>query len=515
MEFFTQTPVIVAGLIILGILLIMIVIFSLWKKVPQDKAAVVTGLKKRVITGGGGMVIPILERIDYISLENMQLEVRTEDAMTSQGVPIRIVSYANIKVKNEHDCILAAIEQFNVNNEGKTVGIIKETATNMLEGKLREIISTMTVEAIYKDREAFASQVQTVIATDLLEMGLEIKNLNIRDIKDDNGYLDALGAGRIAEVKKEAEIATANAIKETQISVSESKKLGEAAKLKAETEIAEAQKQKDVQQSEYRREQDQAKAIADASYEIQKNITLKDVTTAEMDAEVLRQQRLKEVHVAEVQIDIAKEEKNIELATRKAERKKAELRETVIEPALADKEKQMAEAEAEKYLQIAQAEAEAEAKRKNGLAEAEIIKKTGEAQAFAIREKGLAEAEAMKKKAEAYKQYNDAAMANMIIEVLPEIASKVAEPLKQIEKIVVLDGGGENGSNNSVSKVAGNVTGVMTSVFESVKEMTGFDLKDVLKGQTYDAKVNKNLNITTDSKQTQERVEQAVEQISE
>ena len=252
MEIFTQTPVIVAGLIILGILLIMIVIFSLWKKVPQDKAAVITGLKKRVITGGGGMVIPILERIDYISLENMQLEVRTEDAMTSQGVPIRIVSYANIKVKNEHDCILAAIEQFNVNNEGKTVGIIKETATNMLEGKLREIISTMTVEAIYKDREAFASQVQTVIATDLLEMGLEIKNLNIRDIKDDNGYLDALGAGRIAEVKKEAEIATANAIKETQISVSESKKLGEAAKLKAETEIAEAQKKKDVQQSEYR-----------------------------------------------------------------------------------------------------------------------------------------------------------------------------------------------------------------------------------------------------------------------
>lgn len=510
MEFLTQGPVMIAGLIIIGLIVIAIVIFSLWKKVPQDKAAVVTGLKKRVITGGGGMVVPILERIDYISLENMQLEVRTEDAMTSQGVPIKIVSYANIKVKNEHDCILTAIEQFNVNNEGKTVSIIKETATNMLEGKLREIISTMTVEGIYKDREAFASQVQTVIATDLLEMGLEIKNLNIRDIKDDNGYLDALGAGRIAEVKKEAEIATANAIKETQISVSESKKIGEAAKLKAETEIAEAQKRKDVQQSEYRREQDQAKAIADASYEIQKNITLKDVTTAEMDAEVLRQQRLKEVHVAEVQIDIAKEEKNIELATRKAERKKAELRETVIEPALADKEKQMAEAEAEKYLQIAQAEAEAEAKRKNGLAEAEIIKKTGEAQAYSIREKGLAEAEAMEKKAEAYKQYNDAAMANMIIEVLPEIASKVAEPLKQIEKIVVLDGGGEGGSN-SVSKVAGNVTGVMTGVFESVKEMTGFDLKDVLKGQTYDAKVNKNLTITTDSAQAQEKIQDAVD----
>ena len=120
----------------------------------------------------------------------------------------------------------------------------------------KQLLPVSYTHLIYKDREAFASQVQTVIATDLLEMGLEIKNLNIRDIKDDNGYLDALGAGRIAEVKKEAEIATANAIKETQISVSESKKLGEAAKLKAETEIAEAQKKKDVQQSEYRREQD-------------------------------------------------------------------------------------------------------------------------------------------------------------------------------------------------------------------------------------------------------------------
>ena len=497
MEFLTETIAGIVILVIIGIVFIIALILSMWKKVPQDRAAVVTGLRKRIITGGGGLVIPVFERIDYISLENMQLTVRVDGAMTSQGVPIRTEGIANIKVKNE--------EQFNVGGEQRTVLTIKETATNMLEGKLREIVSRQTVEDLYKDREMVARDVQEVIASDLLEMGLEIKNFTIRDIEDDNGYLKALGAAKIAEVKKDAEIATANAQKEAKIQTSIAMREGEAARLKAETEIAAAQKNKAVQEAEYRREQDQSKAIADASYSIQQNITLKDVTSAEMDAEVLRQQRLKEVEAEKVQIEIAKELKNIELAQRKAERKKAELRETVVEPALADKEKEIADAEAEKYRKIADAEANAEAKRKEGIASAEVIKQTGMAEAEAIRLKGLAEAEAMEKKAEAYAKYNNAAMANMMIEVLPAIAEKVAQPLSQIEKVVVLEGGNGEGKSG-VSSIAGNVTSVMTGLFESVKEMTGVDLKEVVKGQTYDAKVNRNIQLTA-TKDAKEAVE--------
>ncbi len=509
MEFLTETIAGIVILVIIGIVFIIALILSMWKKVPQDRAAVVTGLRKRIITGGGGLVIPVFERIDYISLENMQLTVRVDGAMTSQGVPIRTEGIANIKVKNEDSCIFAAIEQFNVGGEQRTVLTIKETATNMLEGKLREIVSRQTVEDLYKDREMVARDVQEVIASDLLEMGLEIKNFTIRDIEDDNGYLKALGAAKIAEVKKDAEIATANAQKEAKIQTSIAMREGEAARLKAETEIAAAQKNKAVQEAEYRREQDQSKAIADASYSIQQNITLKDVTSAEMDAEVLRQQRLKEVEAEKVQIEIAKELKNIELAQRKAERKKAELRETVVEPALADKEKEIADAEAEKYRKIADAEANAEAKRKEGIASAEVIKQTGMAEAEAIRLKGLAEAEAMEKKAEAYAKYNNAAMANMMIEVLPAIAEKVAQPLSQIEKVVVLEGGNGEGKSG-VSSIAGNVTSVMTGLFESVKEMTGVDLKEVVKGQTYDAKVNRNIHLTA-TKDAKEAIETVAE----
>lgn len=434
MDFLTESIVGIVLLIVVGIVFIIALILSMWKKVPQDRAAVVTGLRKRIITDGGGLVIPVFERIDYISLENMQLTVRVDGAMTSQGVPIRTEGIANIKVKNEESCIFAAIEQFNVGGEQKTVLTIKETATNMLEGKLREIVSRQTVEDLYKDREMVARDVQEVIASDLLEMGLEIKNFTIRDIEDDNGYLKALGAAKIAEVKKDAEIATANAQKEAKVQTSIAMREGEAARLKAETEIAAAQKNKAVQEAEYRREQDQSKAIADASYSIQQNITLKDVTSAEMDAEVLRQQRLKEVEAEKVQIEIAKELKNIELAQKKAERKKAE----------------------------------------------------------------------------AYAKYNNAAMANMMIEVLPAIAEKVAQPLSQIEKVVVLEGGNGEGSSG-VAGIAGNVTSVMTGLFESVKEMTGVDLKEVVKGQTYDAKVNRNIQLTT-TKDVLEEVTESTEE---
>ncbi|MBO5486266.1 MAG: flotillin family protein, partial [Eubacterium sp.] len=162
--------------IVVGIIVILAVILSMWKKVPQDKAGVVTGMKRRVITGGGGIVIPVFERIDYISLGNIPLSVTTKGSLSSQGVPINVITTAVIKVRNTKEDILTAIEQFVGKNEEGIAQNINETATAVLEGKLREIIATMTVEELYQKREDFSSKVQEVVGTELGNMGLEVKN---------------------------------------------------------------------------------------------------------------------------------------------------------------------------------------------------------------------------------------------------------------------------------------------------------------------------------------------------
>lgn len=509
-------PGIIYGIVAaVGVVIVLSIILSMWKKVPQDRAAVVTGLKKRIITGGGGLVIPVFERVDYISLGNIQLDVTTDESMSSQGVPIAVVGTAVIKVKNEQNSIFNAIEQFTGRNEMQIEESIRDTATNVLEGKLREIVSTMTVEEIYRDRETFSAKVQEVVGTELTEMGLEVKVFTIKDINDSNGYIQALGVKQIAEKKKDAEIAKAEANRETQIETSKARRAGEQARLQAETEISEAAKAKAVQEAAYMQEQQAAKAKADSAYDIQKNITEKEVVSAALDVELMKQERQKDIEAAQVQIAIAKEQKNIELAQKQAERKKESLRAEVVEPALADKEKQQTIADAEKYRKIAEAEAEAEARKKyaeaeaeaqrmkamaqaeaiktTGQAEADVITQKGLAEAEAIRAKGLAEAEAMAKKAQAYQQYTGAAVAEMLIQVLPDVAGKIAQPLSQIDKIMIMDSG--NGGNG-VANVAGNVTGVMAQVFESMKEVTGVDLSDLVKAKGYDAAVNRNITIS-------------------
>lgn len=516
---------IVLGIVLFGIILVASVILSMWKKVQQGQAGVVTGLKKRVISGGGGLVIPLFERIDYISLENIKLDVGTKGAMTSKGVPLNTNGVAIIKIKNDEESILAAMEQFNSNNQD-SITIIKETTKDVLEGKLREIVSKMTVEEIHSDRESFISKVQEVAATDLLQMGLELKTLTIRDIDDEHGYLKAMGETQIAEKKKtttiavaqankETQVAVAEAAKETQIMTSESTRIGEEAKIKSQISIAEAKKNQTLKELAYEEEEQKAKATKDASYSIQENITQKQVTDTQMDAEVLRQKRLKDVKEEEIQILILQEEKNIELAQKKAERKEKELQETQIKPAEAMKEQQKLQAEAKKHQEIAQAEAEAqsirlkaqaesesirlkaqaeaEALREKGLAEATLIKEKGLAEAQSIREQGLAEADAMKEKAEAMKQYGDAAKLQIMAEILPQMAKHIAEPMGNIDKIVCI--GGNSDSEGGASSIAKTVAQTMTTVFESVEQTTGFDMLEVMKANTYDAKVNKNITL--------------------
>jgi len=502
MFFENYLPVI---LCVTAVVIILILIMSMWKKIPQDKAAVVTGLKKRVITGGGTLVIPVLERVDVISLENIALDISTTGAMTNQGVPIIANGVAVIKVKNDKDSILSAIEQFYTGKEGATYNRIRETVNSVLEGKLREIVGKMTVEGIYKDREAFSNQVREVADLSLKAMGFELIEFTIKEITDQNGYLEALGAPRIAEVKKDAEIAKAEADRDAQIRIAVAKKTGEEARLRSEAEIAEAEKEKCVRESQYEKESQTAKAEADAAYQIQSNIMKKTIIDTNSDAEIIKQKRTQEIASEEMQVEVAREEKNIELAKTKAEAKKRFLDETVVNPAEAARKEAELKAEAEKIraIRIAEAdaksrelnaEAEANAKKMNaaaeafnietiGMKEAEIIKIKGEAEAEAIRLKLSAEAEGMQKKAEAYKQYGDAAVIQMIIEALPVMAENIAKPMGNIDKVMVWDSG-ESGKGGGAVRMAENVTKTLATTFDSVNEITGFDVKKALENLT-------------------------------
>jgi flotillin len=452
----------IAGIILVVLFLGLLIIISMWRKVSQDKAMVVTGMRKRVISGGGGMVIPIFERTDVISLENMKIDVRTAGALTEQGVNISADGVAIVKVKSDTESILAAVEQFNTGVESRTVAVIAGTAKDILEGKLREIISKLTVEEIYKDREKFASQVQEVAALDLAKLGLELKAFTIRDINDENGYLAALGKKRISEVKRDANIAEAEAEKETMIKTADANRIGEQAKLLADTQIAEALRDKELKIQEYRKVQEVARAAADLAYEIESNKVKKEVTETEMQVEIIRKQ------------------KDTELAQQEALRKEQELNASVVKQADASKYRERVEAEASHYKHVQEAQAKAEAIRLEGTALADAKRMQGMAEVEIIREKGKAEAEAMMKKAEAFKQYNDAAVTQMIIEQLPMIAEQIASPLSKTEKIVILDSGG--GSGGGAAKVTGYVTDIIATLPAAVEAITGIDLVEKIKG---------------------------------
>lgn len=534
MENLVTVGIIVVGIIV-AILLLGSVLTTMWKKVPKDKAAVITGGKKpKVITGGGGWMIPFIHRIDFISLGNITLDVDSNDILSNQGVPISVCTTAVIKVKNDESSILTAIEQFTGRNETEIADSIKNQAISVLEGKLREIVAGMTVEDLYNNREQFRSEVEKVVSEEFAGMGLEIKNFTIKSISDDNGYIDAMGAGRIAEQKKDAEIRKSEAKREQDEKTSENIRLGEQAKIKAETEINEAQKNKEVRQAEFNEEQSKAQAKAALAQEIQTNISQKEVIQAQADAQLLQEQRNKEIAEAKIQVEITQAAKNTELAEQQAKEQEKRLQSSVVIPAKADREKQEQEAEAEKFNSIKKAEADAEKKKIDAIAEAEAIKAkaladadairakaeaeanattlTGKASAEAISAKGTAEAEATRAKllaeaeglkakklaeaegteklAEAMQKMNQAGVTQMIIDKLPEIAGAIAKPMEQIDKISIIGGGNGDG----VNEVSDYVPTVLAKTIESVKETTGFDLVDVMKANTIQAKTDKNIN---------------------
>jgi len=329
----------------------------------------------------------------------------------------------------------------------------------------------MTVEEIYKNRDKFSQEVQRVASQDLAKMGLTIVSFTIKDVRDKNGYLDSLGKPRIAQVRRDADIATADAEKETRIKRAESDKEAQKAELERATEIAEAEKENQLKVAEFRREQDIAKARADQAYELETARSKQEVTEQEMQIKIIERQKQIELEEKE----ILRREKQYDSEVKK----KADADRYAIEQnAAAEKMKQLAQADAEKYRIEAKAKAEAEKIRLDGLAKADSERAQGESEAEIIRLKGLAEAEAKRKIAEAFEQFGQAAVLDMIIRMMPEYAKQVASPLSNIDKITVVDtGSGEGGGAN---KVTGYATDLMATLQETLKASSGIDMKEML-----------------------------------
>jgi len=468
-----------------GIVVVIFVFAAIWasrySKVGPNEVLIVSGRKHRyadpdgtmrdrgfrIVKGGGTFVIPVLEKVDRLSLELLTIDVQTPEVYTSKGVPVKVDGVAQIKIKGDDISIATAAEQV----LSKTIDEIKNVSTQTLEGHLRAILGTMTVEDIYQNRDAFASKVQEVAAGDMANMGLGIVSFTIRDIRDTQGYLDALGKPRIAQVKRDADIAQAEASRDTMIRSSQATQAGQEAKFLADTKIAEAQRDYQSNVQVYQAAVNQKKAEADLAYDLQKFKT-NQLVKAE-----------------EVQVSIIEKQKQIELQQQEIQRRQRELEAGVQKPADAERYRVETLAAATKFQLETEAAGAATAAKAKGFAAADVVKATGLAEADANKARGLAEAaiiqaqgaataEAMKLKADSFKQYNEAAVIEMIVRILPEVAGKVSEPLAKTEKIVIINSGG--GAGGGASKLTGDITQIIAQLPPVIESLTGIKFEKLL-----------------------------------
>ena len=475
--------------VIAVVVIILAILASGYVKAPPDTAFIISGFKKgqRILIGKAGIKIPFFERLDKLSLKLVAIDVKTSDAVpTADYINIQVDAAVNIKVGDEPQKLQKASQNF-LNRDSE---YIAKVAREVLEGNMREIVGKMRLEEMVSDRQKFAELVKENAEPDLAAMGLDIISFNVQNFVDSNQVIENLGIDNIVKIKKSAAIARANSEKEIKIAQARANKEANDERVLAETEIAKKNNDLAIKSAELKKESDIKKAEADAAYKIQEEQQRKELEITSANANIARQEREVELRAREVEVT----EKSLEAEVKK----KAEAeRYAKQQQAEADLYRRQKDAEADQFEKIREAEAkkaQAEAQRYAMEQEALGIKAKGEAEAASIRAQALAEAEGMEKKAEAYQRYNKAAMAEMMIKVLPEIAGKIAEPLSQIDKITIIGGGSED---NGIGSVAGNVPVVMAKLFESMKEATGVDLSEIMRADTYDAKVNRNIQISS------------------
>jgi flotillin len=462
--------------IIIGVIVVLgLAFWARYKTVGPDEAMIVTGSflgnknvmkddsgrKIKIVRGGGAFILPIFQRAEFLSLLSHKLDVSTPEVYTEQGVPVMADGVAIIKIGGSVEDVATAAEQF----MGKPTEALKMEAQEVLEGHLRAILGSMTVEEVYRNRDKFAQEVQGVAAKDLKKMGLQIVSFTIKDVRDKHGYLDALGRPRIAAVKRDAEIAQAEALRDARIQKAKAEEEGQKAELLRDTNIAEAQKEKELKIAAFKKEQDMAKAEADQAYFIQEARAKQSVVEEQMKVELVRKEREIDLETKE----ILRREKQYDAEVKK----KADAeRYAIVQAAEAEKAKRMLEAEALQFRIEAEARALAEQKRLEGLALADAERARGAAEAEVIRLRGLAEAEAKEKLAQAFEKFGEAAVLDIIVKMLPELAGRVAEPMKSIGKLTVVD----TGNGEGAARVSNYVTKLMATAPQMLKDVSGIDL---------------------------------------
>jgi len=476
----TQLIVIVAGCLVVVFILLAFAFASRYRKVGPNQALIIAGTKRRyrtadgqvgtrgfrIVRGGGTFVWPIFEKVDVLSLEIMTIDVQTPEVYTLQGVPVLVDGVAQIKIRGEDSAISTAAEQFLGKGEQEILHVAQQT----LEGHLRAILGTLTVEEIYKNRDAFAQQVQKVAFEDMANMGLQIVSFTIRDIRDKQGYLDALGKPRTAQVKRDAVIGQAEADRDAAIKSAQAKQAGKEAEFAAETKIKEAERDYKIQVADFDKAANTRRADADLAYDLQKNTTLQ------------------QVKAQEVQIQVVEKQKGIDVQEMEIKRREKELDAQIKKPAEAERYKVETLAKATQFKYEAEARGEGEAERAVGFAAADVTQRKGEAEAAAnkarglaqaevIKAQGLSEAEAMRKKAESWQLYNQAAIMQIIVQALPDIARAIAEPLSKTERMVIINMGGDGGG---AARLTRDVTTILAQLPPVIESLTGVPLQSLI-----------------------------------
>ena len=476
-----QNDVLVPIIIACAAVLLIIIFMCNYVKVPPNVALIVSGRRKkyrvkdengrevvkkfgyRIVRGGATFVIPFFERVDKLNLGIMQVDIKTTQPVpTQEYIGMMVDGVANIKIGSDDVSVATAAEQF----LGWKQADIAAVAMQVLEGNMREIIGRMTIADLVQNRDKFAQETKRAATMDMKNMGLEIVNITIQNFSDNDGVLDTLAVKNIAEKKRDADIARAEAERDTLIRQSIASQEGNKARTEASAHMAEQDKELELRRAQYRAEQDRAKAEADLAYKVQQENSRKSLETERAAAELIRLQKETELQAQQVQIQ--REKLSIEVRERAEAERDAKI-------AAAEAQRQVVQAQAEADLYRTQKEAEARLIQAQKEAEAQYL--LAEKEAEAIRMKGDAEAAAMLKKAEAMKEYGQAAMLQMLIDKLPDMARAVGEPLAKTDKIILFGEGG-------ATAMTRDTTGAMLQTFEAVKESVGLDIPKMLRDVT-------------------------------
>lgn len=451
------------------VVLVVVIALVGYVKAPPDTAYMISGFRKpRILIGKAGIRIPFLERLDKLSLKMFSVDVKTTDFVpNAEYINVKVDATVKIRIGQSEEMMSLASKFFLNESEEMIIRRVQDT----LEGNMREIVGQMRLEEMVTDRKAFGERVQENAIPDLQKMGLEMISFNVQSFSDQNNVIEDLGIDNISQIKKGAAVAKAQADRDIAIAQAQAAKEANDAQVQSDMEIAEKQTSLAIRQAELKQQSDIKKAEADAAYSIQE------------------QEQRKTIEVTSANANIAKAEREAELKAREVEVMKQTLDAEIRAKADAERYRQQQEAEAELFKRQKDAEARryekeqeaaaemkiAEAQKYAKEQEAEGIAAVGKAEAEAIRAKALAEAEGIDKKAEAMKKYGEAAVVEMIMSALPEIAKNVAEPLSKVDKITMY------GEGNSAKLLADIVNGT-TQVTEGISAGMGLDIKSLLAG---------------------------------